>query len=92
MTWNQHEKLEKAKRTTIEMEGISLEVMKQLEHQTGQMKGIGGKVNDMNQNIDESNSLLKRMMKRQNRNKTIVVTCGALMAVSLIVILCLKFI
>lgn len=70
--WRQNDKLEKAKRSAVEVESVSVEVMRQLDNQTNQMKIIESKVNNMNNNIDESDSLLNKIMRMENRNKLIV--------------------
>jgi len=71
--WEQNEKLENAKRTTYEMENVSMDIMKNLEHGTNQMKTIDRKLVDMNHNLDDSNSVIGRMLKRENRNKIVIV-------------------
>lgn len=72
LAWKQGEKLENAKRAVIEMEGVSLGVMRDLDRQTGQLRNINSKVGDMNQELDFSKSILGRIMKRENRNKIII--------------------
>jgi len=72
LAWNQLEKIQGAKRATIEMEHISLEVSKELYSQSEKMSGISDKLKNMNGEIDSSNSLIRRMMRRENRNKAII--------------------
>ena len=72
LVWNQLEKIEGAKRATIEMEHISLEVSKELYSQSEKMGGISEKLKSMNGEIDNSNSLIRRMMRRENRNKAMI--------------------
>jgi hypothetical protein len=90
MAWKSGEKLEQAKRTAIEMEGISLEVMKQMEHQTNQMKHINLKVNDLNDNIDDSDKLINLMTRRSYRTKFMIYTGIGLLVLTLFVILMIK--
>jgi hypothetical protein len=73
------------------MEGVSLEIMKQLDHQTNQMKDIGVKINDMNSSLDKSKSLLATMLNRQNRNKTMIVAFVTIIVSILVFVLLIKF-
>ena len=82
ISWNQDQKIEKMKRDAVEMEAISLEVMRQLDRQTGQMKNISHKVNDINGNLDESNSLLNGMRRRVDRNKKIMILFAIIVIVA----------
>jgi hypothetical protein len=73
MAWNQHHKLENAKRSVIEMDSIGLEVMHDLKKQTDQLKDIHDKNDSLMGVIDDSNNIMTRMFKRENRNKVIIV-------------------
>ena len=92
LAWSQHEKLENVKRKIIEMDNVGIEIMNDLEHQSGIMKGVSSKLNDMNVNIENSNSLINRMIRRENRNKMIIVILAVLIIFSFLIILCVKFI
>ncbi len=48
---------------------MSYDIMLNLDRQTGQMKGIRENVFQMNEQISQSDSLMTRMMRRENRNK-----------------------
>lgn len=72
MAWNQFEKLEQAKRQGYEMESISIEVAKELHGHTEKLKGVKGKLSDMNKEISSSNSLISRMLRREYRNKIVL--------------------
>ncbi len=84
MVWKQGEKVEQMKRSAVEMEVISVDVMRQLQGQTEQMRHIHGKVNDMNGNLEESNSLLNGMSRRVTRNKIIMLTFGVVLIFAII--------
>ena len=90
--YNSSNKLEKAKREALEMEGISLDINKQLNNQTEQLKGVNSKVNHLNTEIDESNDLLTKMKNRSYRNKMIIYGVSAVLTISLIAVLCASLI
>lgn len=85
IAWNQNEKLQNAKRKTIEMESVSIDVMRNLDKQSDQMKIVGNKIVDLNSEIDQSQDLINRMLRRENRNKIIII----LFTLSLVLILIL---
>jgi len=72
MAWSQFDKLEKAKRSSYEMESLSIEVAKELHGQTEKIKGVKGKLNEINGEISSSNSLISRMLRREYRNKIVL--------------------
>ncbi len=69
---NSSEKLEKAKRTAVEMENISKNVMIDIESQTQKLKSTNAKINDMNTSIENSKSILARIINREHRNRAIL--------------------
>jgi hypothetical protein len=69
MAWEQHQNLEQGKRKAIETEKVSFDIMLNLDRQTNQMKGIRDNMFVLNQNVDKSESIITRMMRRENRNK-----------------------
>jgi predicted RND superfamily exporter protein len=73
LVWNSFDKLERAKRSTIEMENVSIEVARELNSQNEKMKSIGGKVVEINNEISSSTGLIARMTRLQMRNKLIIV-------------------
>ncbi len=74
------------------MDNVGLEIMNDLEHQNEIMKGVSTKLNDMNVNIENSNSLINRMIRRENRNKMIIFIFAMLIIFSFLIILCVKLI
>lgn len=88
--WNQFEKLEKAKRSTIEMENVSIAIARDLNSQTEKMKDIGGKVNDMNRELTMSTGLINKMTRLQRRNKLIIGVFSLGMIMTFLVILFVK--
>jgi hypothetical protein len=91
MAWYQSSKLEQAKRSAFEIEKVSLDVMNDLHGQSNQMKGINVKISDMNENIDKSDSLLSKMLKRENRNKLLLYGIGLILLIILCFVLIVKF-
>ena len=92
MAWNQHHRLENAKRSVIEMDSIGLEVIKDLKKQTDQLKHIQDKNDSLLVTIDESNGIMTRMFKRENRNKVIIIAAISLFIGIFIIILFTKII
>lgn len=72
LAWGQYEKLEKAKRTTYEMESLSIETAKELNSHTEQIRSVKDKLSEINGEINSSNSLISRMLRRENRNKIVL--------------------
>lgn len=73
LAWNQFEKLERAKRQSYEMESISIDVAKELNKHTEKLYDVKDKLKDMNSEISSSNSLISRMLRREYRNKIVLV-------------------
>lgn len=87
MAWNQFHKLEGAKRSVVEMESISLDVMKDLHSQTEQIRNVNHKVNLLNGELITSNSLISKMLRRENRNKLIIVFFTVVLSIALVFII-----
>lgn len=91
LAWSQFDKLEKAKRTSYEMESISIDVAKELHGHTEKMKGVKGKLNDINGEISSSNSLISRMLRREYRNKIVLMMFMIAMILIFLAIVYMKF-
>jgi predicted RND superfamily exporter protein len=91
LAWNQFDKLEKAKRSTYEMESISIDVAKELHGQTEKMKGVKGKLNEINGEISSSNSLISRMLRREYRNKIVLIMFSLALILIFLTIIYMKF-
>jgi hypothetical protein len=92
MAWSQHHKLEGVKRSVMEMDSIGIEVMKDLKHQTDKLVGIQDKNDSLIHTIDESNSIMTRMFKREHRNKLIIIGTVVLFVGIFIIVLFTKLI
>lgn len=65
-------KLELAKRTAVEVEKTSNVIMIELQNQSTQMQHVAHKIENLNQSLNNSNSILSQMINRQNKNKIIL--------------------
>lgn len=65
-------KLQQGIRTALEMENVSIGIMKDLEKQTNQIKDINSNINELNTEISSSNNIITRIMNRENRNRTLI--------------------
>ena len=89
VAYNQHSKLEQGKRAMLEIESGGNDALKQLHHQTKIMNNALNNLDNEIEVLDHSNSLMKRMLRRENRNKMLVAVCLIIIIiVSLIVVLC----
>jgi hypothetical protein len=91
LAWKQHNSLENAKRKTLEMENVSIEVMRQLDINNNSLRGINSRVVDLNTELDGSKSIMGRIMKKENRNKVVIIGFSFILLVVLLIILYLKF-
>lgn len=72
-------KLQMVKMNAMQMENISKNVMVDLENQSNQLKNKHLKMQDLNQNLDSSNTLINKMFDRDNRNKLVLATFSIVM-------------
>jgi hypothetical protein len=69
---NMNEKLENAKRSALTIENTSKNIMFDLENQSHQLKITNLKVNNLNKSIESSNSVISKMLNRENRSKAVI--------------------
>ena len=79
-------KLQTARRVTIEMEGIGEDVMRDMNGQTDIMKGINSKIGDISNDLNSSTTLISEMQKIQRRNKAIIYLYGAFLFLLFLII------
>jgi hypothetical protein len=91
LMWSSFDKLQTAKRTTIELENVSIEVSRELQGQSEKMKGIDKKVQLINNDITTSTGLIGRMLNLQRRNKIIIALAGISLFSIFIIIFILRF-
>jgi TolA-binding protein len=82
------EKLENAKRSALEIENTSKNVMIDLESQTQKLNNIQGKIVSLNGSIDSSSSIIARIMNREHRNKALIGMFSVTLVTLFIFILC----
>lgn len=82
IAYKSFEKLQNAKRTTIKMENIGNEALKEFDSQKDQIKTIKNKVCDIDDHLSSSTGLITEMDRREKRNKNILV----IFSVTLVVI------
>jgi hypothetical protein len=62
-------KLENAKRTAIQMEGMSKTIQTELDSQTQKLGSTNLKISQMNTTLSSGTSIISRMLNRNERNK-----------------------
>ena len=75
------EKLQNAKRATIEMESVGNDTLKEFDSQKDQIKKITNKVSDMNDQLSSSNGLITEMDRREKRNNILVIFAITLLVI-----------
>jgi len=91
IAYSSFDKLENAKRNTYEMESISIDVAKNVYENTEKMKSTKGKLLDINSEISSSNSLISRMLRREYRNKIVLVMFAFALILTFLTIIYMKF-
>jgi hypothetical protein len=87
LAYETSEKLERAKRTTMQMENSGIEVMKNMNHQTKQMESIDARVMGINSNMDDNQDIIEEMMKRDQRTKYVILTVAIILVSMLALII-----
>jgi t-SNARE complex subunit (syntaxin) len=72
MSWDQHNNLERAKTSVKQIESMSVAVMGEMQSQTNQMRDLKLKVDDIDESLNHSNSIMDRMLKRAYRNRMMI--------------------
>ena len=75
------EKLQNAKRATIEMESVGNDTLKEFDSQKDQIKKITNKVSDMDDQLSSSNGLITEMDRREKRNNILVIFAITLLVI-----------
>lgn len=86
VAYHQSSKLDKALGSVLEIDNRGNEIMRQLDHQTNVMNRVNDNLGDMNFQLADSNSLLGKMMRRENRNKVIILLAVIFFTIVLIII------
>ena len=86
IAYNSFNKLQTARRVTIEMEGLGEDVMRDMHGQSDTMKGINSKIGNISDDLNSSTTLISEMQKIQRRNKAIIYLYGAFLFLLFLII------
>ena len=86
-----HNALDEMEREAYRIEDMGNNMRYQFEIQGDQMKNIRENIFDINQHITNSNKLISKMLKRENRNKCILIVFCVVGFFILFIILYYKF-
>ena len=81
IAYKSFEKLQNAKRATIEMESVGNDTLKEFDSQKDQIKKITNKVSDMNDQLSSSTGLITEMDRREKRNNILVIFAITLLVI-----------
>lgn len=91
IAYSSFNKLENAKRNTYELESISIETAKGVYENSEKIKGAKGKLLDINKDLSTSNSLISRMLRREYRNKIVLIMFAFVLILTFLTIIYMKF-
>lgn len=83
----QSSNLEKAKMVAIDMEHVSIGIMNGLHENNQKLSGVNKKVSTLNSELDNSSGIMGRILKKENRNKLIIVGFSLLLALVFLIII-----
>ena len=86
----QNNNIEKAKRMAIEMEHVSIGIMGGLHENNQKLTGVNAKVGDLNGELDNSNGIMTRILKKENRNKLVIAGFSIALILAFIIIIYFK--
>ena len=81
IAYKSFEKLQNAKRATIEMESVGNDTLKEFDSQKDQIKKITNKVSDMDDQLSSSTGLITEMDRREKRNNMLVIFAITLLVI-----------
>jgi hypothetical protein len=83
----QSSNLEKAKMMAIDMEHVSIGIMNGLNENNQKLAGANTKVGSLIGGLDESNNIMSRILKKENRNKLVIAGFSVLLTFAFIFII-----
>jgi len=86
IAYNSFDKLQNARRATIEMQGIGQDVMRDMNGQSETMKSINSKIGNVSDDLSSSSSLISEMQKIRRRNKMIIYLYGGFLIILFLII------
>ena len=89
--FNSFNKLKKATKISLEMQNMTGNILGDLNIQSDKMKNVHFKINEMNDDLSSSTSLLTGMNLRERRNQYTIIVLGIVLFIILILIALTKF-
>ncbi len=83
--WNANQNLEHGKRKAYEAEKMSYDIMLNMDQQSNQIKAVRENLFKINYQMDENESIIDRMTKRENRNKLYIILIVICIIVAIVV-------
>ena len=87
----QNDSIEEIKRKTYDIENTGKNIMTNLNTQNDQMRSVRDNIKGLNGEIDESNGIISRMLRRENRNKLIIIIFSVILVIIFILLVMYKF-
>lgn len=78
------------KRKAVEVEKMSFDIMLNLDRQTNQIKNVRDNVFKMHDEVEQSDSLVTKMLRRENRNKMYVIVFSICLCIAFGILLYIK--
>ena len=86
IAYNSFNKLENARRISIEMDSLGHDVMRDMYDQSEIMKGINSKIGNVSNDLSSSTTLISEMQKIKRRNKMIIYLYGGFLILLFLII------
>lgn len=86
-SFHQSEKLEQGKRTALFIENSAKQVSNSLAVNTDKMKQINGRTVELDSNIEDSDNIMTRMIRRNNKNRLIFTVLGLCLFCLLVIVI-----
>ena len=87
----QNDSIEEIKRKTYDIENTGKNIMTNLNTQNDQMRSVRDNIKGLNGEIDESNGIISRMLRRENRNQLIIIIFSVILVIIFILIVMYNF-
>jgi hypothetical protein len=81
IAYNSFNKLNEARRSTIEMENVGYDVMKDMNGQSIQMKNLNSKIGNVGDELVLSTNVINEMQKHHRKNKIIIISYSLFLTV-----------
>lgn len=88
--YRQYNKLEASKRKILEVEKRGTDIQRDLHQQTETMIKVNSNIGSMNIELNDSNSLVKKMLRREAKNKLLICSVFVVVVIIFLLILFVK--